>query len=127
MIAIELAHDLDDAIDRLKVGPGHGAEGRMERLLEMVHLRCEELGPRFGIAASENVSNQRAHALLGPVLHSAITATGTPRFKDSMIRSRLIFAWRAARRASTDRSRGPRAERFRRYPTFRLLLHGVRR
>jgi hypothetical protein len=28
--------------------------------------------------------------------HSAITATETPRFKDSMIRlSRLAFAWRA--------------------------------
>jgi hypothetical protein len=38
--------------------------------------------------------------------HSAITATDTPRFKDAMIRlSRLAFAWRAARRASTDRWR----------------------
>jgi hypothetical protein len=51
---------------------------------------------------------------------SAISATETPRFKSSMIRlSRLAFAWRAALPIGLEELR---AERFRRYPTFGLLL-----
>jgi hypothetical protein len=59
---------------------------------------------------------------------SAISATDTPWFKDSMNRrSWLAFTWRAARRASTDRSRGTASGGFRRYPAFGLLPPGVRR
>jgi hypothetical protein len=68
VMAIERAHNLDDAIDSLKVGPRHRVKGYQERLVETAQLHREELGGRLGHAASENASNQRAHALLANVL-----------------------------------------------------------
>ena len=47
VIAIELTHNLDDAIDSLKVGPRHRVKGYQERLVETAHLRREELGGRL--------------------------------------------------------------------------------
>jgi hypothetical protein len=75
-------------------------------IVETAHLHRDELGGRLGHAASENVSNERAHVLLATPSRSAGSVTETPRFKNSTIRlSRFAFAWRSARRASTDRSR----------------------
>ena len=64
VIAIELAHDLDDAVDRSKVEPLHGAVSHQQRLVETAHLHRQELGGRRGHAAGENLPNQGAHALL---------------------------------------------------------------
>jgi hypothetical protein len=93
-----------DAIDSLKVGPRHRVKGYQERLLETAHGRCKELGGRLAHAASENVSNPRAHALLANVLPLR-DRSAAARGRDDPT-SRLALAWRFACRASTDRSRG---------------------
>ena len=131
VIAIERAHDLDDAIDSLKVGPRHRVKGYQERLVETAHLHREELGGRLGHAASENVSNQRAHALLANVLplrdhgdrHAAVQGRDDPPFP-----ARLRLARRASRldrSVSTDGERSG-CDGFR-HTAFSFLASGERR
>src|SRR5208282_1304779 len=107
VIAVELAHDFHDVVDRPKVGPRHGAIGHEERLAETAHLHREELGGRRGHAASKNLPNERAHVLPVTPQVAAISGTEIPRFKKSTISfSRSALSRRAARRASIDRLRG---------------------
>ncbi len=96
-----------DAIDSLKVGPRHGAEDTRSASSRRLTCNAKDWAGGSGMRRAR-MSRTSARMCFSPTSsRSAISATETPRFKSSKIRlSRLAFAWRAARRASTDRSRG---------------------
>jgi hypothetical protein len=126
VIAIEFAHDLYDAIDRLKVGPRHGVIGHAERLLETAHLLGNELRGRFWHAASENVSNERAHVLLANVLPLRDRNAAARGLDDPPFPARLRLARRAPRLdRSVSRDGGRSGFDGIRHTAF--LLHDVRR
>jgi hypothetical protein len=106
MIAIELAHDFDHPINRLKIAPRHGAVGHEHCLVETAHLKGEKLCRRLRHAAGENVANNRAHTLLGHAVTRRNLGDRTPRLRKlTILCSRLTLMSRAARRAWIERSR----------------------
>jgi hypothetical protein len=63
MVAVEFAHDPDDAVDRPEVRVPHRAEGDEQRLIETADLdRCEFRGRRRR-AAGDELADDRAHPL----------------------------------------------------------------
>jgi hypothetical protein len=63
VVAVELAHDPDDAVDRLKVRPAHRAIRHEQRLAEAADLQRDELGWRLRHAPGEDLPNEVADAL----------------------------------------------------------------
>ena len=67
VIAVELAHDPDDSIDRFEVRPRrrivHGAIGDEERLVEPAHLQRQIFGRRLGHSFRQDFSHKIAHML----------------------------------------------------------------
>ena len=67
VIAVELAHDSDDAIDRLEIRSRrwrvHRAVGHEQRFVEAADLKGEELGRGLRHALSEDLANDFAHPL----------------------------------------------------------------
>jgi hypothetical protein len=67
VIAVQLADDLDDAIDRLEVralcGGVHRAETHEQRFVETADLNGEEFGWRLRRTLREDLANNIAHPL----------------------------------------------------------------
>jgi hypothetical protein len=106
MIAVELAHDFDYAIDRLEIPAPHRAVGNEQRLAETANLDGQKLGWRLW-ARRARISRTVAR-IFRSVTRSdcAISATDTPALRRLTIRrSRAALSARALRRPARDRSR----------------------
>ena len=64
VIAVELAHNLHHAIDRLEVLRRHCAVGYEQGLVEAAHLKRQELGGRRRRTAGEERADRLAHGAL---------------------------------------------------------------
>ncbi len=63
MVAVELAHDPDDAVDRLEVRRAHCAIRDEQRLAEAADLQRDELGRGLRHPPGEDLPNEVAHTL----------------------------------------------------------------
>jgi hypothetical protein len=67
VIAVELAHDPDDSIDRLEVRPSrrivHGAVGDEQRLIEPAHLQRQEFARWLGHTLRQDFPHKITHML----------------------------------------------------------------
>ena len=72
VIAVELAHDFDDAIDGLEVrtrcGVVHRAERHEQRFVETIDLNGEEFGWRLRHTLREDLADNITHPLEGKAL-----------------------------------------------------------
>jgi hypothetical protein len=106
VVAVELAHDCHDAIDRVKVCSRHRAIGDDQRLVEAAHLQRQDSAGGWDARRARSARIDLRMPRSVTPSRAASSAIDTPRFRKPTTRlSRSAFLRRAALRAAGERSR----------------------